>query len=61
MRAFFRFIQIIFGSSGDNIFLMFQIIGKHLQKIEDLRLIVDQSQHDHTKAVLQLGVFIKLV
>ena len=49
MISFLSLVQIIFGSSGNHILLMFQVISQHIQQIHDLRLIVDQRQHDHTK------------
>ena len=44
---------------------MFQVIVQHFQKIHDLGThflsVADQSEHDHTKGILQLRVLIELV
>ena len=61
MISFLCFVQIIFGSSGNDIFLMLQVISQHIQQIHDLRLIVDQRQHDHTKSILQLCMLVQLI
>ena len=52
MSTFSCFVQIVLGSSGHNIFLMSQIIFQYLHQIHDLRLVIDQCQHDHTKSIL---------
>ena len=61
MISFLGFTQVVFGSSGNDIFLMLQIISQHIQQIHDLRLIVDQCQHDHTKSILQLCMLVQLI
>ena len=58
---FFRLVQVVFRPSGDHFLLVLQIKLQHFQKGEDLRFVIDQGQHDHAKAVLQLGVFVQLV
>ena len=40
---------------------MLQVISQHIQQIHDLRLIVDQRQHDHTKSILQLCMLVQLI
>ena len=40
---------------------MFQVISQHIQQIHDLRLIVDQRQHDHTKSILKLCMLVQLI
>ena len=54
-------VQIILCPSGNHIFLMIQIMLQHFQKTHNLRSIAYQSQHDHTKGILKLSMFIKLV
>ena len=61
MSTLFCFIQIISGSSGYHFFLMLQVIGEHLQKIHDHWLVIIQSQHNHAKSILQLGMLIELI
>ena len=58
MGTLFRFIQIVFSSSCNNILLMLQIMLQHLKNIHDLRLIIYQSKHDHTERILKLCMFI---
>ena len=65
MRTFLCFIQIIFCPSCHNIFLMCKIIFEHLRERQHLRLKASvycyQTQHDHTKGILQLCMFIQLI
>ena len=61
MISFFCFAQVVFGSSGNDIFLVLQIISQHIQQIHDFRLIVDQRQHDHTESILQLCMLVQLI
>ena len=61
MISFFCLIQIIFGSSGYDLFLMSDIMDQHIQKVHDLWFIVHKSQHDHTKGILHLCMLIQLV
>ena len=61
MISFLCFVQIIFGSSGNDIFLMLQVISQHIQQIHNFRLIVDQRQHYHTKSILQLCMLVQLI
>ena len=61
MRSFFCFVEIISGSPGNHIFLMYQIILQHIQKIKYPRLIIYKSQHDDSKCILQLCMLVKLI
>ena len=61
MISFFRFAEIIPGTSGDNILLMLQIFLKDLKKIEYLGLVINKSQHDNTKRCLKICMLIELV
>ena len=61
MISFFRFAEIIPGTSGDNILLMLQIFLKDLKKIEYLGLVINKSQHDDTECVLKLCVLVELI
>ena len=40
---------------------MFQIMVQDFQKAHNLRLIIDQCKHDHTKCILKLCMLVKLV
>ena len=40
---------------------MFQIMVQDFQKAHNLRLIIDQGKHDHTKGILKLCMLVKLV
>ena len=58
MSSLLCFIQVILCSSCHNIFLMTQVVLQHLKKIHNLRLIINERQHDHTKCILKLCMFI---
>ena len=53
MGSFLSFIQIIFCSSRNYIFLMLQVIIQHLQEIHYFWLIANQCQHNNAKCILQ--------
>ena len=57
MRPLLCFVQIISGSSRHHIFLVFQIVLEHLQKIQDSGLIADQREHNDTESILELCMF----
>ncbi len=59
--SFLCLVQIIFGSSGHNIFLVIQIVNQHIQKVHHLGLVIDQGKHDNTEGVLKLRVLIEEV
>ena len=59
--ALFGFAQFISGSSGDNFFLVFNIILQDLFQIQNHRLIFDQRQHDDTEGILHLRMFVQLI
>ena len=40
---------------------MFQIMIQDFQKTHNLRLIIDQGKHDHTKGILKLCMLVQLV
>ena len=40
---------------------MKQVILQHIQKVQDLRLLAYQSQHDNAVGILKLGVLIELI
>ena len=40
---------------------MQNIVFQHIQEIQNLWLLVDQRQHDHSKGILKLGMLIQLV
>ena len=65
MRTFLCLIQIIFGTSCNDIFLMSKIVFQHLRKCQDFRLKASvygyQAKHDHTKCVLKLCMLVQLV
>ena len=61
MGALLRLVQVVFCSSGYDIFLMLQVILKDLQKVQDLRLAVDQGKHDDSKGILQLRMHVEPV
>ena len=61
MCTFFCFVEFVLCTSCNNVFLMFQIMLKHFQKVQDFRLFVYQSKHDHTKGILELCMFEKLI
>ena len=65
MRTFLRFIQIIFGTSCNDVFLMRKVVFQHFRKCQDFRLKASvygyQAKHDHTKCVLKLCMLVQLV
>ena len=61
MISLFSLIQIILSPSGHHIFLMIQIVSKHILNVHHLWLVIHQSKHDHTEGILKLRMFIKLV
>ena len=61
MSPFLGLVQIISGPSGYDLLLVLQVILKHLEQIEDFRLVIHQRQHDRAKGILQLCMLIQLV
>ena len=56
MIPLLRLVQIIPGSPGDDLLLVLQVILKHLQKIQNLRFVINQRKHDCAERILQLCV-----
>ena len=56
MSPFFRFVQVIFCSSGNDIFLVLQVIVQHLLKVQHMGFVVYQSKHDDAESIFQLRV-----
>ena len=54
-------VQIILCSSGDHVLLMLQVVGQHVLKTKDLRLSVDQRQHNDTEGILHLRMLEQLI
>ena len=61
MRPLLRFVEVVSGSSCHHIFLMPQIQLQHIQKIQNFRLLIHQSQHNHPEGILQLGMLVELI
>ena len=61
MVSFLGLVQVIAGPSGHHILLMADIVQKHVQKVHDLWLVVDQGQHNNAEGVLKLGMLEELV
>ena len=65
MRTFLRLIQIIFGTSCNDIFLMRKIVFQHLRKSQDFWLKASvysyQTKHDYTKSILKLCMLVQLI
>ena len=56
MRALPRLIQVKAGAACDDVLLEFYVLLQHLLDIEDLRLAVDDGEHDDAVADLKLRV-----
>ena len=56
MVAFLRLVEVISCPAGDDILLVVEVIGQHLQQVHDLGLVVDQGQHGDAEGILHLGV-----
>ena len=58
-------IQVVFGSSGYNIFLMGKIMLQKLFQIQHLRYqtvtLRNHAKHDYAKGILQLGMLVQLI
>ena len=61
MGSFLRLVQVILCSSGDDLFLVLNVIFQHIKKIQNFRLIVHKGKHDNTKGILKLRMLIKLI
>ena len=61
MGALLSLVQIVFRPAGDHVLLVKQVILQHIQKIQHLRLVVHQGQHDYAVGILELGVLVELV
>ena len=54
-------IQLVLGTSGNDGFLVTDIVVKHLRKIKSLGLIAHDSEHVDRAGILQLRVFVQLI
>ena len=54
----FGLLQVEDGPSGQNVLLMLQVFFQHLIEGQQLRLSIDQGDHNHAEAVLHLGVLV---
>ena len=54
-------LEIVARAPRDDIFLIRNVVVQHFLEVEDLRLAVDERQHDDAEAVLQLRVLVELV
>ena len=65
MRTLLCLVQVIFGSSGHNIFLMGKIMLQKLFQIQYLRYqavaLGNHAKHDYAKGILQLGMLVQLI
>ena len=65
MRTFLCLIQIIFGTSCNDIFLMSKIVFQHLRKCQDFRLKTSvygyQAKHNYAKSILKLCMLVQLI
>ena len=61
MGPFLCLVQVIFCAAGDHILLMLQVQIQHLQKIQDLRLVIDQCQHDYAEGIFHLRMLQKMI
>ncbi len=57
----FRFFQLELAAPDDDFFLMLDIVMEQFFQVQNFWFIVHQRQHDHTKSVLQLRMFVQLV
>ena len=61
MGACFSLLEVVARTPRDDIFLMLDIVMKDFLEIQDLRLAVDECEHDDAEAVLQLRVLVELI
>ena len=61
MGAFLRFFELVLRAAGDDVFLVLDVVMKHLLEVQHLRLAVDEREHDDAEAVLELRVLVELV
>ena len=61
MLALLGLVEVVFGASRDDFFLVQKIVVEHLQKVQDLRLVVYQGKHDHAEGVLHLRVLVEVI
>ena len=61
MSSVLGLAQLVAGTSGNNILLVFQIVFQHLLEVQNTRLAVNQRQHDNTKGALQGGMLVQTV
>ena len=53
--------QLVLGTPRDDVLLVLDVVVQHLLEVERARHAVDERQHDHAEALLQLGVLVELV
>ena len=61
MSTFFSFAQIMFGTTSHYIYLVVDIMIQCLFQCQNLWHTIYQRQHNHTKVILQLSIFIQLI
>ena len=54
-------VEFILASSGDDFFLMLQVIVEDLLQVQDARMSVNQCQHDGTEIHLHLGMLEEII
>ena len=59
--ALLRSPQLVPRAPGDDVDLVIDVVADHLGQVERPRHAVDEREHDHAEAVLQLRVLVQLV
>ena len=54
-------VQIILRPSGDDLFLMPDVVYQDIFEVHHLWLVIYQCQHNYAKAILQLCMFVELI
>ena len=54
-------VEFILASSGDDFFLMLQVIVEDLLQVQDARMSIDQCQHDGAEIHLHLGMLEEII
>ena len=58
MSSFFCLVEVVFNTTCHNIFLMCQVVLKHLKKVHDFRLFIYKCKHVYTKGILHLSMLV---
>ena len=61
MRSGSGFVEFVLASSGDDFFLMIQVVVEDLLQVQDARMSVDQRQHDGAEIHLHLGMLEEII